>query len=208
MRFFIVSFILFYFTTNCFSQQKYKDTILLLNGNTIISTIVDTTKDVIIVKNPKKPEKRLIIDNDRIFSIKSDSGEVMVYTYDSLIGNEFTIEEMKYFMKGEQDAQKGYKARGGFYGNMVLSVAAGATGSFLSPVVPFVFAALVGIPKIKIKHSTVTDLNDLKQESYLMGYEKVARKKSKIRSLMGGGIGLVVGLGTFGVLKATGNEIK
>ena len=39
-----------------------------------------------------------------------------------------------------------------------------------------------------------------------MGYERVARKKRKIKSLIGGGVGLVVGLGTFGVLKATDND--
>ncbi len=190
------------------TKLQYKDTVLLLNGNTIITTIVDTTNGVTVMQNPAKPGKKLMIDNDRIFSIKNDTGEVMVYVYDSVIGNEFTIDEMRYFMKGEQDAQKGFKARGGMYGNMALSAAAGVTGSFLSPIVPFVFAALVGIPKIKIKHSTVRDLNDLKQDPYLMGYERVARKKRKLRSLMGGGIGLVAGLGAFGVLKATGNEIK
>jgi len=157
--------------------------------------------------NPKNPEKRLLIDNERIFSIKNDSGEVIMYVYDSVIGNEFTIDEMRYFMRGEQDAQKGFKANGSFYGNMALSAAAGVTGSFLSPVVPFVFAALVGIPKIKIKHSTVSDLNFLKHDAYLMGYERVARKKRKLRSLFGGGIGLAVGLGTYGILKGTGNEI-
>jgi hypothetical protein len=206
--FFILLF--FYFTgiSQTSLKNSFKDTVLLLNGNTIITTVIDTSKGVTVMVNPQKPEKRLMIDNDRIFSIKNDSGEVVLYVYDSLIGNEFTLDEMRYFMRGEQDAQKGFKAKGSFYGNMALSAAAGVTGSFLSPVVPFVFAALVGIPKIKIKHSTVSDLTFLKQDSYIMGYERVARKKRKLRSLFGGGIGLAVGLGTYGILKGTGNEIE
>lgn len=190
------------------TKEVFKDTVLLLNGNTIITKVIDTTKGVTVMINPKKPDKRLMIDNERIFSIKNDTSETIMYVYDSLIGNEFTVDEMRYFMRGEQDAEAGFKARGAFYGNMALSAGAGVTGSFLSPIVPFVFAALVGIPKVKIKHSTVRDLNDLKHGPYLMGYERVARKKRKLRSLFGGGIGLAVGLGTYGVLKATGNEIK
>ena len=62
-------------------------------------------------------------------------------------------------------------------------------------------------PKVKIKHSTVSNIEYLKQDAYIMGYERVARKKRKFQSMIGGGIGLVVGLGTYGVLKSTGNEI-
>jgi hypothetical protein len=47
----------------------------------------------------------------------------------------------------------------------------------------------------------------LKEDAYIMGYERVARKKRKVRSLLGGGIGLGIGLGTHFILKSTGNEL-
>lgn len=190
-----------------FQAESMKDTLLLINGNVLITKVIDTTNGVTVVVNPKKTEKRLIIDNDKIFSIKRDTSETIMYVYDSVPGDEFTVDEMRYFIRGEQDAQKGFKAKGSLYGNMALSAGAGVTGSFLCPIVPFVFAALVGIPKVKIKKSSVRDLNDLNSASYLMGYQRVARKKRKINSLIGGGAGLIVGLSTFGVLKATNNEI-
>ncbi|MBL7890095.1 MAG: hypothetical protein JNL24_11095 [Bacteroidia bacterium] len=189
-----------------FSQEK-KDTILLLNGTTIISEVVDTTNGVTTIRDTKKPGRNIVIENDRIFSIKNASGEHVMYVYDTIIGNEFTEEEMRYFIKGEQDAEKGFKARGALYGNIALGLASGVTGSFFCPIPPFAFIAMSGLPKVKIKHSTVSNMEYLKQEAYIMGYERVARKKRKFQSMIGGGAGLVVGLGTFGVLKATGNEL-
>lgn len=200
------TFLFLQFSNNGFAQFD-TDTIILLNGSMVITSIIDTTNGVISFKNPKNDKKNFIIENDRVFSIKNSSGEYFIYVYDTLIGNEFTIQEMKYFIAGEQDAQKGFKARGSLFGNVAVGAAAGITGSFLSPIAPFAFTALVGIPKVKIKHKTVSNLEYLKQDTYLMGYERVARKKRKIKSLIGGGIGLGVGLGTFFILKSTDNEL-
>ncbi len=199
------------FATICISfisiAQEQKDTLLLLNGTTIISTIVDTTNGVTTIKDLKKPGKNIVIENDRIFSIKNASGEQVLYVYDTIIGNEFTEEEMRYYIKGEQDAEKGFKSPGALYGNLALGLASGLTGSFFCPIPPFAFIALSGLPKVKIKHSTVSNIEYLKQDAYIIGYERVARKKRKFQSMIGGGVGLVVGLGTYGVLKSTGNEI-
>jgi hypothetical protein len=188
------------------SAQTGKDTIVLLNGSVFYATVIDTTGGVTSIKSKKNPDKNIIIENDRIFSIIDSTGEHLMYAYDTTLGNEFTIPEMRYFILGEQDAEKGFKANGAFFGNLALGAAAGVTGYFLCPIPPFAFTAFSGLPKVKIKHSTVSNLEYLKQETYLMGYERVARKKRKIRSLIGGGIGLGVGLGTFFILKSTGND--
>ena len=37
----------------------------------------------------------------------------------------------------------------------------------------------------------------LESDAYLMGYERVARQKMKLRSLVGGSIGLVAGYGFY-----------
>lgn len=202
----LILFVLLLIVGKAFPQTG-KDTILLLNGNTVIATIIDTTGGVTSIKNPKSDKKNNLIENDRIFSITNEKGEHILYVYDTVIGNEFTVDEMRYFIKGEQDAEKGFKARGAFYGNLALGAAAGVTGYFLCPIPPFAFISLSGLPKVKIKKETVSNLDYLKQDSYLMGYERVARKKRKMKSLLGGGIGLGVGLGTFFILKSTGNEL-
>ena len=188
-------------------SQTGNDTILLLNGYSVITNIIDTTNGSVSFKNPKKSKKNIVIENDRIFSIRNDKGENIIYVYDTTLGNEFTIEEMRYFIRGEQDAQIGFKARGAFWGNLVVGAGAGVTGLFFSPVAPFAFSALVGIPKIKIKKETVSNLDFLNQPSYLMGYTRVARKKRQLRSLLSGGIGLGVGLVTSFILKNNNSEV-
>lgn len=189
-------------------SQNGKDTILFLNGAIMTGTVIDTTNGVTTIKNPKDSTKNIIVENDRIFSITNAGGENIMYVYDTLIGNEFTIDEMRYFILGEQDAEKGFKARGAFWGNMLLGAAGGVTGSFLCPIPPFAFTALSGLPRVKIKSSSVSNIEYIKHDTYIMGYERVARKKRKLGSLVGGGIGLGVGLGTFFILKSTNNEIQ
>ncbi len=192
---------------NTFSQNG-KDTILLLNGGVVIGSVIDTLNGVTTIKNPKDSTKNLIIENDRIFSITNANGESVMYVYDTIIGNEFTIDEMRYFILGEQDAEKGFKAKGAFWGNMLLGAAGGVTGSFLCPIPPFAFTALSGVPRVKVRPSTVSNVDYIKHDTYIMGYERVARKKRKISSLVGGGIGMGVGLGTFFILKANNSEIS
>ncbi|MCW3084562.1 MAG: hypothetical protein JWP12_1928 [Bacteroidetes bacterium] len=191
---------------SAFSQATInKDTVILLNGDEVICSVIDTTDGVTSIKNPKNPRKNIIIENDRIFSIKNEKGESIMYVYDTVIGNEFTVDEMRYFIYGEKDADKNFKANGCLALGAAVGILSGLSGSFLCPIPPFAFTVLSGLPKIKIKHETVTNLDWLTHEPYLMGYERVARKKRKIKSLIGGGAGLLIGLGTFGVLQSSGN---
>lgn len=201
----LLFFILFLLTASGFSQEN-KDTVVLLNGDAVICTVIDTTNGLTSIKNPKNPKKDIIIENNRIFSIKNSKGESIMYVYDTVLGNEFTVEEMRYFIYGEQDATKGFKANGSLAIGVAVGALSGITGSFFCPIPPFAFIALTGIPKVKIKHETVRDLSYLEHSPYIMGYERVARKKRKIKGLIGGGIGLAAGLGTFFILKSTGND--
>lgn len=197
---------LIFISGNLFSQT-FTDTIQMLNGSRILTSVIESNDSVTRCINPKKPSKTLLIDNDRIFSIKNTSGEKLIYYYDSIKGNDLTIDEMRYYIIGEQDAEKGYKPRGAIIGGILVGAGAGITGSFLAPVAPFAYTALLALPKIKIKKKTVSNPELLKQETYLMGYERVARKKRNLQSLIGGGAGLVAGLGAYGILKENGQEI-
>jgi hypothetical protein len=187
--------------------QMDTDTLLLLNGEEIITTVMDTAKGFTRCKNLSGSNKLFMIEDNRIFSVRNQKGERVYYQYDSAIGNEFSEQEMRYFIMGEQDAQKGFKAKGSFYGNMAVGVASGITGFFLCLIPPFIYTALTGLPNVRIKKKTVRDLELLKQETYLMGYERVARGKRKIRSLVGGGIGLVVGYSSYLIMKQNNAEI-
>src|ERR1035437_8442052 len=134
-KFFLIIFILLqtFFSKKGMSQNG-NDTILLLNGVVVITTVIDTTNGTTAFKNPKNQKKTLVIENDRIFSISNSKGEFLIYQYDTIVGNEFTVDEMRYFIHGEQDAQKSFKARGAFWGNFLIGAGAGVTGSLLSPI--------------------------------------------------------------------------
>lgn len=205
-----LTFLLFFISAGGFAQeikQENKDTLILLNGDVVICTVIDTTEGLTSIKNPKNPKKNITVENDRIFSIKNQNGESIMYVYDTVIGNEFTIDEMRYFIYGEQDADKKFKANGCLALGAAVGLLSGITGSFFSPIPPFAFTALSGIPKVKIKRETVSNPEYLDHPPYLMGYERVARKKRKLKSLIGGGVGLVAGIGTFIGLKASGTEL-
>lgn len=202
----IPALLLVLLVNSMFSQER-KDTILLQNGDIISGKVIQLTDDDLIVKESEKVVQEFKIDRERIFSYTDASGEHVLYAYDTLIGNDFTIEEMRYFIRGEQDGRKGFKARPAFYTNLVIGAAGGITGSFFFPIPAFAFAILVGIPKVKIKKSTIRNLDDLNHPPYIMGYERMARRNRKIQALVGGGIGLVAGLGTFLILQASDKEL-
>lgn len=175
-----------------------KDTVYLMNGEIIAATITDTAfYGLKIVKTNSDPAKKheIIIEGERIFSYKLANGfEKTVYYQDTMIGNEFTVEETRLFLLGERDADKGFRSRLWPASSMVLGAAsAGVMNNLLVFGVPFFYAAGSILPKVNIRHNTVSNLGYLKSDTYILGYERVARKKRTLQTFVGGVIGLGVG---------------
>ena len=184
-----------------FSQNAHlvsSDTIILMNGTKFTATILDSSLygARVSVPSKKKKTKEVIIEGDRIFSLKFSNGrEKILYKQDSTVGNDLTVEETRFFIQGERDAAKGFKPTGSNIGAFCVSGAAAAVAPvFLSPVVPFAYAGILLIPKVKIKHKTVSNIDNLNHVSYLMGYERVARKKKGLQAFVAGAIGASIGL--------------
>ncbi len=202
-----LSTVFFVFIANISVSQNGNDTILFINGNTVITTVTDTTNGLISFIKPKKSKKIKTVDNDNVFSITNSKGTEIIYIYDTLTGNDLTVDEMRYYIRGEQDARKVIKGRAGFWTNLIVSTGACATGNFLTPIVPFAVAGLLGLPRVQIQEGSVSNPEYLNHDAYLMGYEREGRRKRKVKALLGGSIGLVVGIGTSFILKATGNQL-
>jgi hypothetical protein len=185
------------------SKAQYKDTILLMNGNYVVEKVIDTLIGAVTIVNPEKTTEKLHYEYDEIYCVKYASGFIdYYYSQDTLKGNYFTREEMKYYMYGERDARKGFKARGALIGAGVVGLASGGLGLFFAPVFPYGYMALSGVTKVKIKHSTISNPNYIDQDAYILGYERVSRTKRRIQALIGGTIGLAAGYGLyFGILK-------
>jgi hypothetical protein len=193
---FCIAFALFLFAAGLSAQQN-KDSLFLMNGKIYTGKVQDTLLGGVTIKDPKDSSKNFTIDNEDLFSVKyGDGTEHFYYTQDTLIGNEFTRDEMRYFMLGERDAKKGFKARGSLFGSMAAGFAGGLTGSLLGPVLPFGYLGLCGITKVRIRHETISNPYYIDHDPYILGYERQARAKRRIQSLIGGGIGLVAGYTT------------
>lgn len=199
---FIISFLfILFFAFN--TKAQYKDTILLMNGNYVVEKVIDTLIGAVTIVNPEKITEKLHYEYDDIYCVKYASGLIdYYYSQDTLRGNYFTRDEMQYYIYGERDARKGFKARGSLIGAGIVGLASGGLGLFFAPVFPYGYMALSGIPKVRIRHSTISNPNYIDQDAYILGYERVSRSKRRIQALIGGTIGLAAGYGLyFGLLK-------
>lgn len=195
--------LLFFFIFPCLLQAQNKDTILLMNGQIVIERVIDTVIGAVTIMDPEKPNKKLHYEYDQIYCVKYGSGFTdYYYSQDTAQGNYFTREEMLYYIYGERDARKGFKANGSLIGAGAMGLVSGGLGLFFAPVFPFGYMGLSGLPKVRIKHSTISNPNYIDWDAYILGYERVARSKRRVNGVIGGAIGLAVGFGLyFGVLK-------
>jgi hypothetical protein len=185
------------------AKEASKDTVLFMNGGKLAGEILDTSFRLVKFKYIKKngKEKTITIENDLVFSLTSKNGtEKIIYEQDTISGNYFSQDETRLFIYGEQDAEKHYHSPYVTAASILVGVASGAWGAFICPIPPFVFSALMLLPKIKIKYKTVSNPAFLNYDTYVLGYEKVARKKKLFHSLIGGIGGLAGGFLAFHVI--------
>lgn len=188
-----LGFILF-FCVPIWSQTIKKDTIYLMNGNIVTETVLDTSLGAVTINHPTKMNKKLHFENDQLYSVHYNTGiKKQYYFQDTMRGNWFSRDEMWLYMRGERDAKNGFKARGALIGSGVAGLLGGLTGTFFAPIAPYGYMALSGVTKVRIRHNTISNPNDLEHDVYILGYERVARQKRRTQSLLGGTVGLVAG---------------
>ncbi|MBA2613231.1 MAG: hypothetical protein H0U95_14780 [Bacteroidetes bacterium] len=194
-------FLVFYFLfQSAFSQAKVQDTIYLMNGQVVGEKVIDTLLGAVTIINPKKTNKKIHYEWDQLFMVRFANGDKRYYyKQDSLLSNWFTRDEMWLYMKGENDARKGFKARGCLISAGIAGLVGGMSGTFWGPVAPYGFMALTGLPKIRIRHNTISNPVYVESDAYILGYERVARQRRRIKSIIGGTIGLVIGYGFYGI---------
>jgi hypothetical protein len=192
--------VLYFFYQTVSSQTKVQDTIYLMNGQVVGEKVIDTILGAITIINPKKTNKKIHYEWDQIFMVRYANGDKRYYyQQDSLLSNWFSRDEMWMYMKGENDARKGFKAKGAMIGAGIAGIVGGMTGTFWGPIAPYGFMALSGLPKIKIKHNTISNPAYVESDAYILGYERVARQRRKIKSVIGGTVGLIIGYTFYGL---------
>ena len=148
-----------------------------------------------MIHDKKGKPREVLLEGERVFSLKFSNGrEKVIYKMGASEDDSFTEEETRLFIAGERDAKKGFKSPAATIGGAVVGLAAGSVGTMLSLIPPFAYSGIMLIPKVKVKRKTVSNENYLKQDAYLLGYERVARKNKSINSFKSGLAGVAVGL--------------
>ncbi len=189
------------------SDTSKMDTLYFLNGEVQAVKVVDTVAHLVRFLPQKRSKKPKVedIEKAKIFSLKFSNGqERILYFYDSAVGNTFTVLEAKMYMLGEQEAEKNYRNKWPAVIGFMVGVASPillSNAVLLSPIPAAVTPLHILIPVIKVNTQKIVNKNYLQYDTYLMGYEKVARKKNFMHSLIGAGVGLAAGFGVWAVLK-------
>src|SRR5436190_12051112 len=100
-----IIFLTFFSCKTSFSQ----DVLTLYNGRKIYTKIVEVNTASNIYKhstNIKERNKSIVLE--RVFSIETNGKEEVLYKPDAMNPDMFTLEEMRMFIKGEQDAMRFY----------------------------------------------------------------------------------------------------
>lgn len=173
------------------------DTVYLLSGKTVTGIVKDSTDDELKILIPKKNGdfKADFVDMDLVFSVKYRNGqESVLYKQDTLFGNYFTPQEIRYYMYGERDARANFHCPLWIAGAFAAGFGGGYFRSALSPVPAFAYSGLTTAFRVKIRPGSVSNPDNIKYDTYILGYEKEARKRRLFQSLIWSGIGMVAGI--------------
>jgi hypothetical protein len=169
-----------------------QETITLLNGKVISASRVKIDDFSISYSKDTAGGFRRI-DNYRVFSVtKSDGSETVVYRKDSEDSLDFTPEQMRLFIQGEQEADRYFKG----YLNMGTAALVGAGASFFAIwglLVPPLYSTVVGgfspnMEKAKLSNPAMREIPE-----FCEGYQRKVRDRKIRQSFAAGMIGFAAG---------------
>lgn len=184
--------ILFLLSSNIIAQ----DTIVHRNGSVFVVDLLKEGEHQVIYKLWGQPDSRTYhLNKNSIFSIKKrNKATDIIYEYNPEMGNVYQVDEMRLFIKGEQDAQEFSSPA-----SNLLSLIGGAAGGYvlgqggiLGITAPMVVPVMINIIPPKVKERTVRDKRFSSINAYRTGYQKEARKKRYFKSLILSSISLGV----------------
>lgn len=183
-------------------QLPAEGTVLRMNGQEIEGEIRSVDGIDVVMNAPRKRRKpkRLELHKSEIFSITFSTGEWVLYAPDPALGDDLTVDEMRVFIAGEQDARRGFKV----WPTVAVGVAIGLAGAILADggllltiLPPLAYTAFQFVPVIKIQGASISNPEYKFNETYALGYERVARPKKLIGAFQGSGLGMIAGILTY-----------
>jgi hypothetical protein len=177
-------------------QSNGQDKMLLLNGKEVLTKPESINIDSLRIRFVDfKTGKKKCIKKENVFSILNEKGgEKVVYKEDSTsLISDLSLEEMRMYIKGEQDSRKYFKAPAATVGGFFI----GGGSSFLvfyALIPPATYIAIIGNHSPDMSKQQVSDPELLKNNMYVNGYQKQARSRKIANAELGGLAGFMVGL--------------
>lgn len=155
--------------------------------------------DIISYQNLKGKSKS--IQAFDIFSIIDSKGtEQIIYSPDTSYQGVFSVNEMRSFVQGQFDADQKYKSPWTTVGGVVI---AGASSVVINPILVILvstgYCSTIGLTKPGDKKLNIPS-EFINNEHYKLGYKKAVKHKRIKNAIIGSGIGLIVGLGTYAII--------
>ena len=182
----------------CMAGQA-QDSILLMNGRLLTGKVLgQSTLEVRYLGLGKHGStKERSEPTEDVFSVTDSLGRERVwYFYDTIFGNDMTVDQMRHFIKGQADARDGYRPTwttvGGFLFGAGTTIAANLemNAFFLPPL----YAAVMTLPRVNVTAGSIRDPYMDGNEDYAYGYARVGRTKRVVRGLLSTFAGIGVGL--------------
>jgi hypothetical protein len=175
-----------------------QDRIMLMNGQVIECTILGQSTLEVRYQVPKGA--RLVEraePTEEVFSTLDSAGQERVwYFQDTLLGNDYSVPQMRWYLNGERDARKGYRpvlpVLGGFVTGAGLTMGLGLEVNSL--LIPPVYAGLMALPRVYVTRGSITDPNMEGDPYYATGYSAAGKTKRVLRALLSTAAGVGVGL--------------
>ena len=173
--------------------------ILLMNGDVLDTHVLgQSTLEIRYLEKRRNGTLRERAEaTENVFSVIDSLGKEKIwYFHDTIFGNDLTPDQMRWFMNGERDARKGYKATWPMI--EAFTIGAGLTIGLNLETNAFFIPPLVGIamilPRVHVAKGSISNPLMEGDEFYATGYARVGRTKRVIRSIISGFVGVGVGL--------------
>jgi hypothetical protein len=188
-------FIFVFIASSVVAQQK----ILLMSGIEIEGKNIKVDEEFVHYEYTQKDEvKTNSIEIYRVFAIYDEqSKEQVIYERDSLFGRDLTVQEMRYFIFGEQDARKVFKSPSSTIASFIIGAGSGFAINFFAIPVPFAATIIISSIKPRLTPDKLEHKTHLKEYSYYDGYRRIARNKKRGNALWGGFAGVAVGISSY-----------
>ena len=181
-------------------QTRAQDTLLLMNGREMNCRILADTGTVFefeLVKPNGKVKLRELHKND-VFSVKkAGQQEVILYAQDELLGDIYSVDEMRFYLAGEHDARENFSAWPTFAVGFALCAGIslwGGDGYITAVGPPILYTMIQLVPKIKIREKTMSRPEYKYNDIYADGYEPPARSRKLFRAMGGSFAGSATGV--------------